>query len=156
VDDHFCYGDYSNVAEGMGMRYDMDMKTITTECLFSVGESNSHCCSPFASNSFLSFNSRHCFLELAGSSLFAGRLQHSSTDEKSLNSHCQMAFTYLAFSPFAQRWIVLVPLHFRLAGNKSGYSDIGLYLGTAGAESLTAILDGGISILEHQGLRHYW
>lgn len=58
--------------------------------------------------------------------------------------------------PLCTAMDLLVRLHFRLAGNKSGYSDIGLHLGTAGAESLTAILDGGISILEHHGPRHYW
>lgn len=62
----------------------------------------------------------------------------------------------LPFFPLCTAMDLLVRLHFRLAGNKSGYSDIGLHLGTAGAESLTAILDGGISILEHHGPRHYW
>jgi hypothetical protein len=41
----------------------------------------------------------------------------------------------------------LVPLHFRLAGNQSGYTALDYISGTAFAESLTALLDGDGFIL---------
>lgn len=50
---------------------------------------------------------------------------------------------------------ILVPLHFCLAGNQSGYTTLGYISGTAFAESLTAFLDGDCFILGMEKQWHY-
>ncbi|KAH7003463.1 hypothetical protein EDB82DRAFT_17852 [Fusarium venenatum] len=56
-----------------------------------------------------------------------------------------MASNYCIF--FHSGGFVLVPLHFHLAGNQSGYTTRGYISGAAVAESLTALLDGDGFIL---------